>query len=505
MTVRASEPRRRRHLASEPRRRRHLGLAAAAIAAVLLGGCSSAPAPAGDPARELAAAVTVDGMFVHLRKLQEIADANDRSRADGTPGYDASVDYVAQTLRNKGFDVTTPEFERLAVASPGKPTLTAGGHGYRVDQASLLTPTPKGGLRAVTLRPQKSSGCAAADYGTKTMTNAIAVVDDTGCSIVDKQNTAVAEGALGVLVVSKPGANGSPRGLFTPGYYRALTVPVAVIDADADAALRRTEAPVQLTLDAEAAMVKSRNVLAQTKTGDPHNVVVAGAHLDSVAKSPGINDDGTGVAALLATAAALGGRPQITNAVRFGFWGAEESVLAGSTKYVGALDRDQLNDIALYLNFDSLGSPNAGFFTYDGDQSGQANPDLPADTVPVGSAGIERTLAGYLNLAGIRPADMPLGKASDYSPFLDAGVPIGGTTTGAAQRKTAPQARLWGGTAGAAFDRNYHLPGDTVDNVNRDALAVMGPGVAFAVGTYARSIEGVNGVPTREQRRRNTP
>ena len=293
--------------------------------------------------------------------------------------------------------------------------------------------------------------------------------------------------------------------MFTPGYYRGLKVPVGVIDADADAALRRTDAPVLLTLDAKAAMVTSRNVVAQTKTGDTHNVVVAGAHLDTVAKSPGINDDGTGVAALLETAAALGSQPQITNAVRFGFWGSEEAVLEGSTKYVQSLDRDHLNDIALYLNFDMLGSPNAGFFTYDGDQSGQPNPAVPADTVPVGSAGIERTLAGYLNLAGIRPADMPLGKASDYSPFLDAGVPIGGTTTGAAQRKTEVQARLWGGTAGVAFDRNYHLPGDTVDNVSRDALAVTGPGVAFVVGTYAQSIEGVNGVPSREQRRRNTP
>ena len=278
-----------------------------------------------------------------------------------------------------------------------------------------------------------------------------------------------------------------------------------MIDPAADAALRRTSAPVVLTLDAEASMVKSRNVVAQTKTGDTQNVVVAGAHLDSFAKSPGINDNGTGVAALLETAAALGAQPQITNAVRFGFWGSEEAVLAGSTKYVEGLDRDQLDDIALYLNFDMLGSPNAGFFTYDGDQSGQPNPDVPAKTVPAGSAGIERTLAGYLNLAGIRPADMPLGKASDYSPFLDAGVPIGGATTGASQRKSEVQERLWGGVAGVAFDRNNHLRSDTVDNVSRDALAVTGPAVAFAVGTYARSIEGPNGVPTREQRRRHTP
>ena len=477
----------------------------AVVVAMLLGGCSSEPSPPQDLARDLSGKVGVDGMYVHLRKLAEIAGANNGSRAEGTSGYDASVDYVAQTLRDKGFDVQTPEYERLGVARPGNPTLTVSGRGYPVDQASLLTPTPAGGLRAVTLRPQKPAGCAAADYGTKTMKGAIAVVDDTGCSVVDKQTTAVAEGAVGLLVVSDPGTAGSPKGLFTPGYYQRLKVPVGVIDADADAALRRTDAPVLLTLDAKAAMVKSRNVVAQTRTGDTHNVVMAGAHLGTVARSPGINDNGTGVAALLETAAALGSQPQVANAVRFGFWGSEEAVLAGSTKYVAGLDRDQLNDIALYLNFDMLGSPNAGFFTYDGDQSGQPNPDVPASTVPTGSAGIERTLAGYLNLAGIRPADMPLGKAADYSPFLDAGVPIGGTTTGAAQRKTETQARLWGGTAGVAFDRNNHLPGDTVDNVSRDALAVMGPGVAFAVGTYAQSIQGANGVPTREQRRRNTP
>lgn len=492
--------------ALEPRRRRHQAVIGAAVAVTaLFAGCSSAPAPSQNLARDLADAVGVDDMFVHLRKLQEIADANNRSRAEGTSGYEASVEYVAQTLRDKGFDVQTPEYERLVVASPGKPTVTASGRDYPVDQASLLTPTKPGGLRAATVRPLKPAGCAAADYGTKTVTAAIAVVDDKGCSIVDKQDTAAAEGAVGLLVVSNPGATGSPKGLFTRGYYQRLKVPVGVIDAGTDAALRRTNAPVLLTLDAKAAMVKSRNVLAQTKTGDTQNVVVAGAHLDTVAESPGINDNGTGVAALLETAAALGSQPQIANAVRFGFWGSEERVLAGSTKYIESLDREQLNDLALYLNFDMLGSPNAGFFTYDGDQSGQPNPAVPANSVPAGSAGIERTLAGYLNLAGIRPADMPLGKAGDYSPFLDAGVPIGGITTGAAQRKTELQARLWGGTSGVAFDRNYHLPGDDVDNVSRDALAVTGPGVAFAIGTYAQSLEGVNGVPTREQRRRNTP
>jgi hypothetical protein len=97
---------------------------------------------------------------------------------------------------------------------------------------------------------------------------------------------------------------------------------------------------------------------------------------------------------------------------------------------------------------------------------------------------------------------LPLGKTTDYSPFLAAGVPIGGATTGAAQRKTEVQARLWGGRAGVAFDPNYHTRRDTIDNADRRALSIMGPAVGFVVGTYAASIDGVNGVPPRDRRNR---
>ena len=482
--------------------------AAVVVVIAALTSCSSAEVPMSEPsdfARDLADKVTVDGMYAHLRKLQEIADANRGSRAEGTPGYDASVDYVAQTLRDKGFDVQTPEFERLDRNQRGRPTLTVAGRDYHVDQASLLVTTPAGGLSALTLRPQKAPGCSAADYGSVSVKGSIAVVDDTGCSVVDKQKTAVAKGAVALLVVSDPGTSGGPAGLFTPGYYQQLTVPVGVIDNDANAALRRTNAPVRFVLDNKAVMVKSRNVVAQTKTGDTKNVVLVGAHLDSVRSGPGINDNGSGVAAVLETAAALGSAAQMKNAVRFALWGSEEIGLEGSTKYVRALDRGQLDDIALYLNFDMLGSPNAGYFTYDGDQSGQPNPEIPVRAVPSGSAGIERTLVGYLNLAGIRPADMPLAKFTGYSPFLTSGIPIGGLTTGSSQRKTEVQGRLWGGQAGVAFDPNYHTPGDTIDNIDRQALSVMGPAVAYAVGTYAQSVDGVNGVPPRDQRHRNTP
>jgi Zn-dependent M28 family amino/carboxypeptidase len=156
----------------------------------------------------------------------------------------------------------------------------------------------------------------------------------------------------------------------------------------------------------------------------------------------------------------------------------------------------------MYLDFTMLGSPNAAFFTDDGDQSGPPSPGIAFGDVPEGSAGIERTLAGYLYLAGKRPADMPLSTRSNYHPFMVAGVPVGGVTAGASQTKTTVQARLWGGQAGVAFDPNFQGPGDTVANVNREALAVMGSAAAFAVGAYAESVGGVNGVVPHDKRHR---
>ncbi|MGH3969309.1 MAG: M28 family peptidase, partial [Mycobacterium sp.] len=170
--------------------------------------------------------------------------------------------------------------------------------------------------------------------------------------------------------------------------------------------------------------------------------------------------------------------------------------------YVFGLHDEQLNDIAMYLNFNLLGSPNAGFFTDDGDQSGPPAPGIAFGDVPEGSAGIERVLAGYLYLAGKRPADMPLSTRADYHPFMVAGIPIGGMTAGGAQPKSPVQARLWGGQPGVWFDPNFQSPRDTVDNINRDVLAVMGSGVAFAVGSYAESIGGVNGVVPHAKRNR---
>ncbi len=71
------------------------------------------------------------------------------------------------------------------------------------------------------------------------------------------------------------------------------------------------------------------NVIAELPGKNMNNVVMAGAHLDSVPEGPGINDNGSGSAALLETALMMAKlKPQ--NTLRFAWWGAEELGLVGS-------------------------------------------------------------------------------------------------------------------------------------------------------------------------------
>jgi Zn-dependent M28 family amino/carboxypeptidase len=288
----------------------------------------------------------------------------------------------------------------------------------------------------------------------------------------------------------------------TLGETTDVKIPVVSVTKADGALLRTTVGPATVQLSAETKTVQARNVIAQTKTGSSSDVVMSGAHLDSVPEGPGINDNGSGVAAILETALQLGSSPGIHNAVRFGFWGAEELGLIGSRKYVESLDINALKDIALYLNFDMLASPNPGYFTYDGDQS------LAADkrgnpVVPEGSAGIERSLVAYLHSAGKTAEDTSFDGRSDYDGFTAAGIPSGGLFSGAENKKTDEEAKLWGGAADQPFDPNYHKSTDTLDHIDRTELGINGGGVAYATGLYAQDLTGRNGIPIREDRTRH--
>jgi Zn-dependent M28 family amino/carboxypeptidase len=492
--------------------RKSLAVLTAIVAVAALGGCGrelrpqeGQPATAATPATDFAATlqkrVTADAMMVHLKKLQEIADAHGGNRALGTSGYDASVDYVANTLRDKGFDVQTPGFE-VHLPFADEPTLTVGGNKIAAKPLEFTKGTPPEGVSGplVPARVEDTPGCTASDYDGLPVAGAVVLVDRGKCQFGVKQAVAAERGAVALIVANNE--DGDEMG-GTLGEKTDVKIPVISVTKATGERLRAEPGPTTIKLNAGVRNERTRNVIAQTKTGSTANVVMVGAHLDSVPAGPGIDDNGSGVAAVLETALQLGNSPQVSNAVRFGFWGAEELGLLGSKNYVQSLNIDALKDIALYLNFDMLGSPNPGYFTYDGDQSTRPNDNDGVPRVPEGSAGIERTLTAYLKGAGKPPEDTSFDGRSDYDGFTQSGVPAGGIFSGAEEKKSVAQAQRWGGQADEPFDPNYHKATDTLDHIDRTALEINGGGVAYGVGFYAQDQGGRNGVPVRDDRTRH--
>ncbi|MCW0212588.1 MAG: M28 family metallopeptidase [Pseudonocardia sp.] len=460
-------------------------LVAALTCAALLAACSgSAAAPVPDQAlpTSLVAQASGDGAFAHLEELQRIADANGGNRALGTPGYDAGVEYVAGKLRDAGYDVQTPTFEATSF-SVATQTLTVDGAPVAAE-ALGFSPSTAGALTAplAVIAQDDTSGCEASDFA-GIPAGSIALIRRGTCTFGVKSQLAGAAGAAAVVVVNTEDAALAGTLGETPG-----TVPSAGVSSSVGAGLAgRNGAQAVLTLATTIEKKPSRNVIAQTRTGDPANVVMAGAHLDSVPEGPGINDNGTGSAGLLEVATRLGGSPATANAVRFAWWGAEEEGLLGSTAYVEALPEQERPKIALYLNLDMIGSPNAGYLIYDGDDSDKQG-EGPG---PQGSATIEQVLAEQLRAAGVSSAGTDFDGRSDYGPFIAAGIPSGGLFTGAEEIKTPEQAAQWGGAGGKPYDSCYHQACDTLANVDRTALDRNVDALAGTVGRFALSLQGI--------------
>lgn len=216
------------------------------------------------------------------------------------------------------------------------------------------------------------------------------------------------------------------------------------------------------------------NVIADRPGGDTNNVIMAGAHLDSVTAGPGINDNGTGSAGLLEVALTVARTNfQPAKHLRFGWWGAEERGLVGSTFYVNNLSATDRSRINAYVNFDMIGSPNAGYFVYNGDGE------------PGTSPAIEVLLENYFAGIGVPTEEINVGGRSDHAAFSRAGIAVGGTFTGAEVIKSSAQAQKWGGTAGIAFDPCYHRSCDTISNVNSTALDRNSDAIAHAIWSLA--------------------
>ncbi|HSL42008.1 MAG TPA: M28 family peptidase [Anaerolineales bacterium] len=447
-----------------------------------------------DTHEKLLECVTLESVREHQAALQAIADANEGTRASGTAGYDASVRYVVEKMTAAGYNVAVQHFpfiffpvglQQTAPIVATYNSLPATETGFGTVSAAVVAVD-------INLVPPRAntSGCEAADFNGFSP-GSIALVQRGTCPLATQVLNAEAAGASAVIIFNQGDAPTPERTdvfLATLGVTHVINIPVLTTSYRDGEALAQVGSEATVSVG-EPQILTSYNVIAESRDGDPNNVVIAGAHLDSVSTGPGINDNGSGSAALLEVAEQMA-KVTPRNRVRFAWWGGEEAGLFGSFSYVISLFPFELAKVALYLNFDMVGSPNHVFFIYDGDDSDAEG----AGPGPAGSAEIEKTFEQYFTSVGVPFKGTDFTGRSDYGPFILAGIPSGGLFTGAERVKTAEEAAIWGGTAGVAYDPCYHQACDNFANNSDFALDVNSNAMAYAVLQYAMNTSDVSGI-----------
>ena len=480
--------------------------AAAAFATVMM--LAFAPTAIGaTPVDSTVLREAVEGSQVktHLLALQAIADANGGTRAAGTSGYEASLEYIEAQLAQYGdyFNVYRDEFEFDKFTIEGTPTLSTPTKTYvHGTDFYVMDYSGSGTITNATVVPTNdfvlppvggsSSGCELSDFPAPPDDNSVALVQRGTCDFAVKALNAETAGYVGVIIFNE--GNEVPDddrvGLLF-GTLGDARPGIPVVGTTHAMGIELMQEGTTVSLDVQTAIVEnlqSWNLIAETTTGRTDRTAVVGAHLDSVDEGPGIQDNGSGSAAILETALEMAENElEPRNRVRFIWFGAEEAGLVGSQAYVDELTARELKDIAVMLNFDMIASPNFGRFVYDGDAS---------DTDSTGSTGsgiVEDVLTSFFDAAGLAHEPTAFDGRSDYDAFVAAGIPAGGLFTGAEDIKTEEQQALYGGQAGVAFDPCYHLACDTIANINDEVLDEMSDAVAHAIWTFAMTTSAVEG------------
>jgi hypothetical protein len=406
----------------------------------------------------------VGRILADLEALQAIADQHGGIRAAGTPGYDASVEHVAGLLRDIGFEVEEPEVAYTSFRELPGARLEVGDRVIEgSDELRALLYSASGDVTGTVVELARS-GCDASDFA-GVLDGAIVLTTQGGCFRRDQALNAMAAGAV-ALVVGYP--DRGPGEIYRPTLIDPAAIDIPVVSVTgATVDLLRQERAARLVVETERAPSTTRNVIAELGSGP--SVLMLGAHLDSVLDGPGINDNGSGVVALLevARAMAAAGVPEGWT-VRIGLWAAEELGSIGSRAYASGIG----DEVRAYLNLDMTGSVNGANLVY-----------AETGAVP-GSEAITIAYEAWFAARGLDSHRADLGGASDHFGFIEAGIPTGGLFSGATETGGAANPSSGGG---AAMDPCYHLACDTVDNVDLERVA------RFADATSAVVLELIRG------------
>ncbi|PRT57020.1 Aminopeptidase Y [Wickerhamiella sorbophila] len=396
------------------------------------------------------------------------------TRVIGSAGHNATIQLITDTLE---------ELEGFYKVST-QPFLAIGGrvHNYSVvdddkvvpSRPVRLTPATDGPVSAPIFKVQ-GYGCINRDFDGAE--GAIALVPRGKCAFGAKSEFAGLANAKALLIYDPEQVDdGLVSGdLGTPLEHQ---IPSLIVDLDwAKSVAEGTQVTVEV--DSEIYNQMTFNIIAESVDGDHDNVVMLGAHSDSVEAGPGSNDNGSGAIAQLNVARALS-HFKLKNAVRFAWWAAEEEGLLGSLYYTDNLPISESKKIRLFMDYDMMASTNYIYEIYNSNNEDN----------PLGSSELREMYVDFFSKEGHNSKLQPFDGRSDYVGFLELGIPSSGFDSGVEEIKTEDDVENFGGEAGIAYDTCYHQACDNLDNLNYEPWLVNTRAIAHSVAVYASSLEG---------------
>jgi hypothetical protein len=478
-----------------------LGLFAAPSASATTSAASAASAAppdacdtqVNDTPSKLVPCIKTADLWHHMKKFQAIADANPSpadghpSRNSGEPGYKASADYVAQVMKDAGYNVTIQQYTFTYYAYTGIPAFSQTaptpqdyvlnkdwGPGQSTGSVTGGIVQPAGGIvLPPTQTSTSASGCSASDFSGFTA-GRVALIQRGTCNFGVKVQNAQAAGAAGVIIFNE--GNPGRTGLVIGGLVDAAgnpiipTIPVAftTFDVGLDLYDQAQQSPPPAVSLSIPAIVKPNtpdyNVIAESKGGNKNHVLVVDAHLDAI-YGAGMLDNASGSATILDVAQQMKNVNPL-NKLRFIWFGGEELGLLGSAYYVNNLTSSELSHIGYDLDADVMATPNYTIGVLD-----PAGPDFFSRTVSTtfpnrvykaSTVARDQAIAYFDSIGKNHELFSPVG--TDAFSFNEVGIPASGLLTGQDCCKNQDEVDLFGGSLGNFEGNVPSFDGGCVDN-----------------------------------------
>ncbi|CAF4258646.1 unnamed protein product, partial [Rotaria sp. Silwood2] len=460
--------------------------------------------------------IRIGDLLRHLEQLQVIADNSNGTRAVGTRGFNGTIDYITDQLRqNTNFLI---QHQNLTIANylvRGTPQLQSRINGVENDHVYLtdftsMTFSGRANFPSFTrLFVIPNLGCQDADWTSVSTNDSVALVGRGNCTYTEKAAFAEKYRVKGLLIHNSEIAADNARPIQGLTTIINSTIPTFFLSYNlgkhlANATVNVADVGMKMSIDvADAEGV--RNICADTPSGDKTKTILIGAHSDSVMAGSGIDDNGSGTVGILVLALSLARLfqkspdtyPKYLHRIRFCWWGAEEVGLLGSKYHVEQLlssdnnkEGERFQDYLLNLNYDMIAGPNYLFGIYDGET-------VPTNTPPSARRGTNRIsnlFQQWFIQRKLPWTRIEFGGGSDYAPFLAKGLPVGGIHTGTSEIKTPSERDEYaamlgtgnGGIANAALDPCYHLQCDRISNIDTFAYETVVKAAAYAIEYLGR-------------------